>query len=100
MIYFSSQAVKPLRKIANYFAGEGDNLVVGKMLSADALGNYSQAYKLMVAPVRLIGQSLNIIFISSFSLCSKRQNSSKKSLLQVYSICSLYFFDYFSCFIC
>ncbi len=48
-------------KIANYFAGEGDNLVVGKMLSADALGNYSQAYKLMVAPVRLIGQSLNII---------------------------------------
>ncbi|MFT4684254.1 MAG: O-antigen/teichoic acid export membrane protein [Dokdonia sp.] len=50
-----------LAKIANYFAGQGDNLVVGKMLNGDALGYYSRAYQLMVMPVRLIGQSLNIV---------------------------------------
>lgn len=54
-------------KIANYFAGQGDNLVIGKMLSADALGYYSRAYQLMVAPVRLIGQSLNVVLFPALS---------------------------------
>lgn len=56
-----------LAKIANYFAGEADKLVVGKMINADALGYYSRAYQLMVAPVRLIGQSLNIVLFPALS---------------------------------
>lgn len=54
-------------KIANYFAGQGDKLVVGKMIDADALGYYSRAYQLMVAPIRLIGQSLNIVLFPALS---------------------------------
>lgn len=56
-----------LAKIANYFASQGDNLIVGKMLSADALGYYSRAYQLMVAPVNLIGQSLNIVLFPALA---------------------------------
>ncbi|TYA52225.1 lipopolysaccharide biosynthesis protein [Formosa maritima] len=56
-----------LAKIANYSAGEIDKLVVGKMINADALGYYSRAYQLMVAPVRLIGQSLNIVLFPALS---------------------------------
>ena len=56
-----------LARIANFFANQGDNLIVGKMMSADALGYYSNAYQLMVAPVNLIGQSLNIVLFPALA---------------------------------
>jgi PST family polysaccharide transporter len=37
------------------------------MMSADALGYYSNAYQLMVAPVNLIGQSLNIVLFPALA---------------------------------
>tara|TARA_R110002096_G_C14658100_1_gene727270 strand:- start:7099 stop:8562 length:1464 start_codon:yes stop_codon:yes gene_type:complete len=56
-----------LARIANFFANQGDNLIVGKMMSADALGYYSNAYQLMVAPVNLIGQSLNVVLFPALA---------------------------------
>jgi O-antigen/teichoic acid export membrane protein len=46
-------------KVANYGAGQGDNLVVGRVLGAEALGFYSQAYQMMALPASLVGQVLN-----------------------------------------
>jgi PST family polysaccharide transporter len=56
-----------IARIANYIAGQADNLVVGKMLNASALGYYSRAYQLMVTPVNLIGQSLNIVLFPALA---------------------------------
>ncbi|GAA3777142.1 lipopolysaccharide biosynthesis protein [Corallibacter vietnamensis] len=74
--YFNKKSFKDLffygsgqtiAKIANYVAGQGDNLIVGKMLTASDLGFYSRAFQLMVAPVNLIGQSLNIVLFPALA---------------------------------
>lgn len=54
-------------KVANYFAGQGDYLVVGKVLDAEALGFYSRAYQLMSAPVKLVAQSLNNVLFPAIA---------------------------------
>ncbi len=41
-----------LFQFINYFAGNTDNLLIGKFLSASALGFYDKAYKLMLMPVQ------------------------------------------------
>src|SRR6184192_2233383 len=43
-------------KIANYFALQVDNLVVGRWLGAAALGFYGRAYELMAGPPHLLGR--------------------------------------------
>ena len=60
-----------IAKIANYLAGQGDYLIIGKTLNASALGYYSRAYQIMVAPVRLIGQSLNIVLFPTLASVQK-----------------------------
>jgi PST family polysaccharide transporter len=50
-------------RIANYFALQGDNLVVGRWLGAAALGLYGRAYQLMAMPSNLFGDVLdNVLF--------------------------------------
>ena len=41
-----------LFQFINYFAGNTDNLLIGKYFSASALGFYDKAYKLMLMPVQ------------------------------------------------
>ncbi|HRN54812.1 MAG TPA: lipopolysaccharide biosynthesis protein [Niabella sp.] len=48
-----------LARVANYFANQGDNLVVGKYMGAQALGFYGRAYTLMVKPYSLITDALD-----------------------------------------
>lgn len=48
-----------LAKIGNYFATQGDNLMVGKTLGASALGIYGRAYQFMVMPAGLFGNALD-----------------------------------------
>jgi O-antigen/teichoic acid export membrane protein len=43
-----------LVKLANYIAQNGDYVVVGRLLGAEALGYYSRAYQLMMVPVTLM----------------------------------------------
>lgn len=56
-----------LGRIGNYLAGQGDNLVVGRALGADALGIYGRAYQLMVAPVMLLGQVLDRVLFPAMA---------------------------------
>lgn len=62
-----SFAVSPLKKILNfaknqfgfnfinYFSRNIDNILIGKFISADALGNYSKAYQLLMYPNNILG---------------------------------------------
>lgn len=65
---FDTDAIKDLlffgggftiAKIGNYFATQGDNLVVGKTLGAGPLGIYGRAYQFMVMPAGLFGNALD-----------------------------------------
>ena len=41
-----------LFRFINYFAGNSDNLLIGKYFSASALGFYDKAYRLMLMPIQ------------------------------------------------
>ncbi|WP_147803626.1 lipopolysaccharide biosynthesis protein [Alkalicoccus halolimnae] len=69
-----------LAKISAELSMQGDNLVVGRFLGAEALGFYSRAYQLMVMPANLIGQVLEKVL---FPAMSKIQDNHAK-LAQVY----------------
>ncbi|HET9485932.1 MAG TPA: lipopolysaccharide biosynthesis protein [Chryseosolibacter sp.] len=67
-IGFNKQAFKDLiffgggftiAKIANFLATQGDNLIVGRLLGARALGIYGRAYQFMVMPAGLFGNALD-----------------------------------------
>jgi len=73
LIYFSGGLT--LAKISNCFALQGDKLVVGRWLGADALGLYGRAYQLMVAPVTLLSQVIDKVF---FPALAKIQNEPKR----------------------
>jgi O-antigen/teichoic acid export membrane protein/thymidylate kinase/energy-coupling factor transporter ATP-binding protein EcfA2 len=46
-------------RFSNYFAGQAENLVIGRWLGPVALGVYSRAYQLMAAPAVLFGNVLD-----------------------------------------
>jgi PST family polysaccharide transporter len=56
-----------LARIGNYFAGNVDNLVVGRWLGEDALGMYSRAFQLIVMPANLFGQVLDTVLFPAMA---------------------------------
>lgn len=64
-----------LAKSANYFAGQGDNIIVGRFLGADALGLYGRAYQLMSLPASLVGSALDKVL---FPLMSSVQDDNNR----------------------
>ncbi len=59
----------------NYFALQGDNLVVGRWLGVSALGLYGRAYNLMTISVNVLGQVLDKVL---FSAMAKVQNEPER----------------------
>jgi teichuronic acid exporter len=62
-------------KVFNYFALNGDSLVVGRWLGADALGFYTRSYNLMTTSVTLFGRVLDNVL---FATMSRIQNEPKR----------------------
>lgn len=60
-------AGQSLGQLANYFANQGDNIIVGKMLGAESLGFYSRAYQLMLLPAGLIGTVIDKVLFPIMS---------------------------------
>ena len=56
-----------LAKLANYFATQADNLVVGRWLGPTALGIYAYAYQLMASPATLFGQILDRVLFPTMA---------------------------------
>jgi len=50
-----------------YFSRNVDNIVVGRFLGVLPLSLYSMAYRIMVVPVQLVGQTVNRIMFPAFS---------------------------------
>jgi O-antigen/teichoic acid export membrane protein len=73
---FSFEALKELwrfgggqttAQIANYIAQSADVMVVGKTLGAGAMGIYTRAYQLMLAPAVLVGSVLEKVLFPALS---------------------------------
>lgn len=58
-------------KIGNYFALQGDNIVIAKLLGANALGIYGRAYQMMVLPANLVGTAVNKVLFPAMSSIQK-----------------------------
>ncbi len=56
-----------LGNIAAFFAGQGDGVIVAKMLGADALGIYGRAYQLIVMPANLLGKAIEQVLFPAIS---------------------------------
>ncbi|HEV8176828.1 MAG TPA: lipopolysaccharide biosynthesis protein, partial [Gemmatimonadales bacterium] len=54
-------------RIANYLAGQGDNLVVGRWLGPAALGLYGRAYQLMAVPAAAVGDVLDTVLFPAMA---------------------------------
>jgi O-antigen/teichoic acid export membrane protein len=56
-----------LARVANYIANQGDNLVVGKWLGAEALGIYGRAYQFLVMPANLMGNMFDKVLFAALA---------------------------------
>jgi PST family polysaccharide transporter len=56
-----------LAKVANHFALQGDNLVVGHWMGPVALGLYGRAYRLMAVPASAIGKVLDDVLFPTMA---------------------------------
>lgn len=78
-----------MAKIANYLATQGDNLIVGRMLGATALGIYGRAYQFMVMPAGLFGNALDRALFPAMAKVQDHQPSLAKAYLTGVSIIGL-----------
>lgn len=56
-----------LARLGNYAAGQGDNLIVGRILGPVALGVYGRAYSLLVTPAQLFGSVIDRVLFPSMA---------------------------------
>ena len=75
-----------MARLWNYAAGQGDNLIIGKILGAGALGLYGRAYQIMSMPAILFGSVIDKVF---FPLMAKL--ASNQARLEKLYLSSIYF---------
>lgn len=75
-----------LARLCNYAAGQGDNLIIGKVLGSESVGLYGRAYQIMSMPAILFGSVIDKVF---FPLMARMQDN-KDELKRIY-LSSIYF---------
>lgn len=79
----SFRAVVPLFKFSisvfatdclAYFSRNIDNILVGRVLGVAALSLYGMAYRILVVPVQLIGQTVNRVMFPAFARSADRRD--------------------------
>jgi O-antigen/teichoic acid export membrane protein len=75
-VLFQLQALKELLsfgagfslvRIGNFAAGQGDNVVVGRWLGAEALGVYGRAYQFVLLPANLFGSVVDRVLFPAMA---------------------------------
>ena len=76
-----------LARIANYFATQSDNLVIGRFLGSEALGIYGRSYQFAMLPVNVFGALLDKVMFPAFAQVQQdRQRLGRASTNAVSSI--------------
>ncbi len=76
-------------RILNYFSRNLDNIVIGRVLGAEALGYYALAYSLMLMPVSKIASSVTTVMFPAFSLVQSDNRKIREGYLRVVKFVSL-----------
>jgi len=75
-----------LEGFANYFALQGDYLVIGRILGAEPLGLYTRAYNLMMMPTTHFVQALGSVLFPAVSQIQSEEEKLRRVYLQVISV--------------
>jgi O-antigen/teichoic acid export membrane protein len=87
---FAFRAVAPLFRFSAsvfatdclaYFSRNMDNILVGRVLGVSALSLYGMAYRILVVPVQLIGQTVNRVMFPAFARSAGRREEVAASLV-------------------
>jgi len=78
-----------LEGFANYFALQGDYLVIGRVLGARPLGLYTRAYKLMMLPTTHFVEALGSVLFPAVSQIQYEEEKFRRVYLQVISVMSV-----------
>lgn len=73
----------------SYFAQEGDNIAVGKLMSASSLGLYQVAYKFSTLPISEITDVVNKVVFPVYSKFSDDKERLQRSFMRVFVSSSL-----------
>lgn len=72
-----------LAKLFNYFAVQGDNIVVGRMLGAAPLGIYSRAYGVMSLPNKALAQAIGSVLFPAVARVQDEPSVVRNAYLRV-----------------
>ncbi|KAB6293512.1 oligosaccharide flippase family protein [Bacteroides xylanisolvens] len=72
----------------NYFSRNLDKLVIGRLMSMDALGYYDKSYRLMMMPLSKVTQVLNPVLQPVLSTLQDDINEMEKKYGNLVSILS------------
>ncbi len=75
--------------VFSYFAQEGDNMAVGKLMSASNLGLYQVAYKFSTLPISEITDVVNKVVFPVYSRFSDDKERLRRSFIRVFMTSSL-----------
>lgn len=78
--------------IVNYWARNGDNLLIGRFVSARELGFYSRAYALMLMPVTQVTGVLGRVLLPVFSAMQDDPDRLRAAVLRVSRASGVLFF--------
>lgn len=78
--------------IVNYWARNGDNLLIGRFVGALELGFYSRAYSLMLMPVSQVTGVLGRVLLPVFSAIQDDQSRLRAAVLRVSRASGVLFF--------
>ena len=71
-----------------FLSRNADNILVGRFLGVFALSNYSMAYRVLVIPVQMIGQTVNRVAFPTFSRLAEDTARLGVSLLRISALLS------------
>jgi O-antigen/teichoic acid export membrane protein len=66
-----------LRRITNFFARKADNILIGKMIGANALGLYAKAYDLVMLPINQIRLPIVSVALPGMSSIQDQKDRSR-----------------------
>lgn len=74
--------------IASYLSTMADNVMIGRLLGTNALGNYSLAYNIASAPISVVVFALGTVLFPAYAEISHSQRL-ERAFIKVFSISSL-----------
>lgn len=75
--------------IINYFARNADNLIIGRVLGASALGYYTLAYNLMLKPLQYVSSNIARVMFPALSAIKNDREKTRQTYLKVVQYISI-----------